>query len=558
MKYSVVSLSGLKLFLILSTMMILLSCKPRLDYQQQAIGNVQSIIPLPRDLEFHTGYLTVDKNINLIRNESYQSAVRIIEESMNLSFTNGLTGSIDTSANPKIIFKTDESLKYESYRILISKEGVTISAGSAAGAFYASQSLRQMIWDATGGQKQTSFKLSYLLINDSPRYPWRGFHIDVSRHFFTKEYIMKTIDWLALYKINKLQLHLTDDQGWRVEINQFPLLTDIGAWRTYNHYDSICINMAKSDSKYELDSRFIKVINGQNMYGGYYTKDDIREIISYAADNFIDVIPEIDMPGHMSAAISAYPFLSCTGNAGWGKEFSYPVCPCNNESMNFCYNVLDEIAELFPDSVVHIGCDEVEKDTWSASANCQNFMNTNNLTDVNGIQDYFISHIQKYLEAKGKTVIAWDDVIDGKIDNKLVLMYWRDWISDAPARAALNGNRLILTPWTTFYLSSEHTDASLKKLYDFNPTSVYSAEVLEKVIGVQGCVWTEEIPSEKMFEYLVYPRLQALSETAWSEAKDWSSFKLRLKSHLQYMSAMHLGYREPDLEYGYLKPERNF
>jgi hexosaminidase len=551
MKYFVGSLSSFKLFMILSFMMFTLSCKPRLDYQQQTAVKSHAIIPLPSDLEFHTGYLTVDKNINFIRNESFRSAVRIIEESMSQSLTDGLTGSMDTSANPKIMFITDETLKRESYRILISNEGITISAGNAAGAFYASQSLRQMIWNATAGQKQISFKLSYLLINDSPRFPWRGFHIDVSRHFFTKEYIMKTIDWLALYKINKLQLHLTDDQGWRVEINQFPLLTETGAWRTFDHYDSICISRAKSDSKYELDPRFIKVINGENVYGGYYTKEDIREIISYAADNFIDVIPEIDMPGHMSAAISAYPFLSCTGSTGWGKEFSYPLCPCNSESMNFCYNVLDEITELFPDSLVHIGCDEVEKDSWSASANCQNFMNTNNLTDVNGIQNYFISHIQKYLEDKGKTVIAWDDVIDGQVDNKLVLMYWRDWISDSPVRAAKNGNRLILTPWTTFYLSSEHTDASLKNLYEFNPATVYSAEVLEKVIGVQGCVWSEEIPSEKMFEYLVYPRLQALSETAWSETKDWSSFKLRLKTHLQYMNAMHLGYREPNLEDSY-------
>jgi len=542
-------LFSFKLFLTLSFLVIQLSCKPVIENQQQTTSPSHPIIPLPKDIEFHSGYLEIDRTINLIKNESFHSADRIIEESLNQALTDGFIGNSDTSVNPKIIFITDEGLKHESYRILISKEGIAISAGSPAGAFYASQSLRQMIWDAIAGQKQKSFKLSYLLINDTPRYTWRGFHIDLSRHFFTKEYILKTIDWLALYKINKLQLHLTDDQGWRVEIDQFPLLTETGAWRTFDHYDSICMMKAKSDSRYELDSRFIKTLNGKTVYGGYYTKQDIRDIINYATDNFIDVIPEIDMPGHMSAAISAYPYLSCTGASGWGKEFSYPVCPCKDETMNFCYNVLDEITGLFPDSLVHIGCDEVEKDTWYASPDCQNLMNTNSLAGLNGIQNYFIDRIRKYLEGKGKTTVAWDDVIDGKIDDKLILMYWRDWISDSPERAAANGNHLILAPWTTFYLSSEHTDASLKKLYEFDPSSLYSANVLAKVIGVQGCVWTEEIPSEKMFEYLVYPRLQALAENAWSAARDWSSFKQRLKTHLQYMSTMHLNYREPNLGY---------
>jgi len=281
------------------------------------------------------------------------------------------------------------------------------------------------------------------------------------------------------------------------------------------------------------------------VYGGFYTKKDIREIIAYASAHYIDVIPEIDMPGHMSAAISAYPFLSCTGTEGWGKEFSYPICPCKAEVMDFCFKVWDEVADLFPYKIVHIGSDEVEKDTWAASSDCQQFMKENNMTDLNEIQNYYVNRIQKYLEAKGKTVIAWDDVIDGKVDSNLIMMYWRDWLADSPLRCAKNGNDIILTPWSPFYLSGRHTDKTFTELYNYNPIDSLPAEVLNKVIGIQGCVWTEEIPSEAKFEYHVFPRLQALSEVCWSSRRNIDSFKIRLEQHLNYMNAKGINFRKP-------------
>jgi hexosaminidase len=524
----------------------LITCRPEKDSQQsenQSLG----IVPLPVSIEFLEGTLSIDKNIVMIRNDSFPHADKIIEGALNQVLTDGYNVKASMSDSPKIVFKTDNRLSDESYRVVVSEKGITIYAGTQAGAFYASQSIRQMLWKVSNGQKQAVIKIRYLAIEDGPKYIWRGFHIDVSRHFFTKEYIMKTIDWLALYKFNKLQLHLTDDQGWRVEIDQFPLLTEKGAWRIFDNNDSICMKRAKTDYRYEIDSRFIKEDNGITLYGGYYTKNDLKEIIAYAASNFIDIIPEIDMPGHMSAAISAYPYLSCTGNAGWGKEFSFPICPCNDETMDFCYRVWDEITDLFPDSVVHIGSDEVEKDTWAASPECQSFMSAHNLPDIKGIQNYFVNQLQKYLEAKGKTVIAWDDVIEGKVNDKLVLMYWRDWISSEPASLALNGNKIILTPWTLFYLSGNDTDSSFKKLYAFSPSANYSPRTLSNVIGFQGCVWTEHIPSEKMFEYHVYPGMQALSEVAWTDTRDWGSFVSRLKPQLQYMDSQNIGYREPHL-----------
>jgi len=304
---------------------------------------------------------------------------------------------------------------------------------------------------------------------------------------------------------------------------------------------------AAANPDFIIDNRFIRNTEGQKTYGGFYSKDDIRAIIAYAEAHFIEVIPEIDMPGHMSAAIRAYPYLSGTGTTGWGKEFSYPLCPCKNEVMNFSFRVWDEIASLFPSSYVHIGSDEVEKDTWDSSGDCRLFMKEHSLTDLKEIQNYFVKQVQWHLEAKGKKVIAWDDVIEGKVDSNLVMMYWRDWVKDSPIRCALNGNKIILTPWSPFYISGEHTEGTFRDLYEYDPQTHFPAEVLNKVMGLQSCVWTEEIPSEARFEYLVFPRLQALSEVCWSKGRDWNGFKQRLEPHLNRMDSEKIHYRKPDL-----------
>ena len=319
----------------------------------------------------------------------------------------------------------------------------------------------------------------------------------------------------------------------------------LGAWRSFNSMDSTCMELAKSDINYTIDPRFIKEVNGQKVYGGFYTKQDIREIVTYASANYIDVIPEIDMPGHMSAAIRAYPQLSCVDSAGWGTEFSFPICPCNPDVMDFSYKVWDEIIELFPSNVVHIGCDEVEKDTWAAAPVCQDFMKENGMTNLNEIQNYFVKKIQEHLQSKGKTVIAWDDVIDGNIDSKITMMYWRAWVTDSPERSAANGNPIILTPWSHFYLSSPSNDENLQNLFKYNASDLFPANVLNKVQGMQGCVWTEEIPSEAIFEKHVFPNLQALAEVCWSPGRDWYSFQVRMKPHFNYLNSKSIRYRRP-------------
>lgn len=503
------------------------------------------IIPMPVRADYQTGNLIIDSTAIITGDDLFAKAKTVTGEALDMALLNRKINSADTSGKVIIRFISDNSLGEEGYEFLISGAGIKITAKTAKGAFYAAQSLRQMIWQFTDGKKLQSFELPYLKISDSPKYSWRGFHLDISRHLFTAEYIRGIIDELSYYKINKLHLHLTDDQGWRVEMTQYTLLTETGAWRPFNEMDSACMKKAVTDSKYIIDTRFIRITEGKSFYGGYFTKQDIRDLVAYAADHFIEVIPEIDMPGHMTAAINSYPYLSCTGSTGWGKEFSYPICPCNEEVITFCHHIWDEIADLFPSEYVHIGCDEVDKTTWQASPACQSFMTLHDLHGVNDIQNYFVNDLQHYMESKGKKVIAWDDVIDGSVDNNLVMMYWRDWVTDSPSRCAANGNSIILTPWSPFYISNDHTDKTLKELYDYDPASLLPTQVVQKILGLQSCLWTEEIPSEAMFEYLVYPRMQALAEVAWSSGRDWNTFKIRLIPHLKNMTSKHIRYRKP-------------
>ncbi len=521
------------------------SCNKNSTSQGQNTSETHGIIPLPVRADLMSGSFTADGSVIISGDELFSRAVSCTSDAFQEILGQQLKTEGDTTGKQLIIFTPDNSLKVEGYTLKITRRSIKITAKTGNGAFYAAQTLKQLIWAATDGGKSKSFQLRCIDVEDAPKYSWRGFHIDLSRHLFTKQFLENVIDELAYYKLNKLHLHLSDDEGWRVEIDRFPLLTTKSAWREFNSQDSTCLARSASDAKYEIDSRFISTSGGKTLYGGFFTKQDLREIIEYAGNRFIEIIPEIDMPGHMSAAINSYPYLSCTGTPGWGKEFSYPVCPCNQDVMDFCHQVYDEIAGLFPSGYIHLGSDEVEQDTWTGSDACRSFMENNHIQQVSGIQSWFVSDMQKYLEAKGKTVVVWDDVIDGTAGKDLVMMYWRDWVTDSPARCAANGNKIVLTPWSPFYLSNDHTDKALQDIYEYDPDKVFPAGVNAMVIGLQGCLWTEEIPSELMFEYMVYPRLEALAETEWASGKDWTTFRIRLISHLKYLKSKNIQYRRP-------------
>jgi hexosaminidase len=525
--------------LILTMLQLTSSCKKTSsqDTPQGPTLTTHGIIPLPRNLDLPEGTFTLNHDFTFITGSPFTIASAAAQTVLTNTIESFKTSATVQAGQKSLQLVQDKSIKDDAYKLVTNADGILITAGNEAGAFWAVQSLKQYLWTIGSEKKPASLDVPFLTISDEPKYKWRGFHLDVSRHLFTKEYILKIIDWLSYYKFNKLHLHLTDDQGWRIESKKFPLLNEVGSWRTLDSNDSICIRKAQSNPDFAIDPRFIKVDNGITQYGGYYTRDDLIEIISYAEDHFIEIIPEIDMPGHMSAAIRAYPQLSCTGSSGWGKEFSYPICPCNDEAFNLVFQIWDEVAEIFPSKYVHIGADEVEKDTWNASLECQDFMKVNNLLNVKEIQSFFVGKLQKHLEKKGKTVIAWDDVTDGKLSSDLKIMYWRDWVTDAPAKAAANGNEIIFTRWDMFYLSSPNTDESLKAMLEFDVNKAYPSAVTSKIIGFQGCVWTEEIPSEAIFESQIFPRIQALSEVNWSESKNLYSFNTRMEPHFKYLKA---------------------
>jgi len=499
---------------------------------------IAKIIPLPKKVTLSDSVKTISESSTIYINSQFAEAGKVIIKAVQNMGGFAVKESNGAPDNSDIQLIQDAQLNNNEYTIDINNKKIVVRAKSPQSAFYAAQTFRQILWTATLDRAGKKIKIQGINIDDQPQYQYRGFMIDLVRHFFSKKFIFKIIDQMALYKLNKLQLHLSDDQGWRIQIDKYPKLTSVGAYRKFDSNDKACIEKAKSDPDYNFNPQFV---NG-NIYGGFYTKQDIRDIVSYAAEHYVDIIPEIDMPGHMSAAIRAYPELSCTGGTGWGKEFSEPLCICKPEVMQFVHNIWDEVIDLFPYNTVHIGADEVEKSFWEQSDSCKKFMADHSLNNANELQSYFVDKMDDYLSSKGKKVIAWDDIFVNNNDNivntvnpNIIVMYWRDYKPESAVYAAQNGNSIILAPWSWFYLSSDPTDESLKKIYDYNQKAELSSVVMSKVIGYQACVWTEEIPSATVFERYIFPRFQAYAEVAWSNTRAWQSFIRRMDVHLAYL-----------------------
>lgn len=437
----------------------------------------------------------------------------------------------------------------EGYRLAITPQRVTLAAKEPAGMFRAVQTIRQLLPPTIEKPgKAASLRLPAVQIQDQPAYAWRGMHLDVARHFFSVGYLKKYVDLLALYKFNKLHLHLTDDQGWRIEIKKYPELTAQGAWRTFNNQDSACLKKAQDNPDFALDPQHLRQRNGHTEYGGFYTQQQLKDVIAFAAARHIEIIPEVDMPGHMMAAIKAYPYLSCTSSATWGKEFSVPLCPCNESTYEFAENVLSEVAALFPSSYVHIGADEVEKTTWTQASTCTDLMQREGIKDVNGLQSYFVRRIERFLQSKGKKIIGWDEVLDGGVDAAATVMYWRSWVPNAPARAARNGNQVIMTTNNPLYFDYLPDKNSIAQVYQFKPTpSELTGAEAKAILGAQANLWTEMVPSENRADYMVMPRMTALAEVVWTNKSNYASYQQRLQSHYARLAQLRVHYRVPDL-----------
>jgi hexosaminidase len=444
--------------------------------------------------------------------------------------------------------KAGAELGAEGYELTAMPGSVVIRAPGEAGLFYGAQTLLQLLPPeifATQPVQGVEWSLPCLQIEDRPRFAWRGMMLDVSRHFFTKAEVEQLLDLMAMHKLNTFHWHLVDDQGWRIAIKHYPRLTEVGAWR--------------KDIGFGLDPKASTAYGPNGLYGGFYSQADIREVVAYAASRHITIVPEIEMPGHSSAALAAYPQLSCTGgpyttDVG-GGIFAGVYCAGNDETFEFLQNVLAEVMELFPGKYIHIGGDEVSKENWNKCAKCQARMAKEGLKNGKELQSYFIRRMEKYVNSRGRTLVGWSEIREGGLAQNAVVM---DWIGGA-VEAASAGHDVVLSPTKYCYLdhyqSTNHTTEpraiggylSLSRAYSFEPVPAkLDPQFHSHVLGAQGNLWTEYVPSFSHVQYMTFPRMCALAEVGWSPAasRDWSSFEHRLATQELRFDRLKVNYRK--------------
>ncbi len=478
------------------------------------------VIPMPRSVEYHSGNFTISPETKFYTNLSAESRQALTDylEGTSLSsvpFAESATGNNGIELN-----LCDSSIVTgnEAYRIEIVKKGVRLSANTETGIFYGLQTLLQLL---NNGDNKT---LPALTINDSPRFPYRGLHLDVSRHFFDKEFVKKQLNAMAYFKMNRLHWHLTDGAGWRIEIKKYPRQTSFAAWRPFDKLND-----------WWVEGRTFCEQDDPRAVGGYYTQDDIREVVAYAAERHITIIPEIEMPGHSEEVLATYPELSCSGKPYVNADF----CIGTEKTFEFLENVLLEVIDLFPSEYIHIGGDEASKSSWKTCPRCQKRMADEHLNSVDELQSYMIHRIEKFLNDHGRKIIGWDEIIEGGLSPTATVMSWRG--EEGGIKAVKAGNQAIMTPGKYCYLDA-FQDApntqpmaiggylTLEKVYSFEPVpDSLSTKEAELILGVQGNVWTEHIPTPEHYEYMIYPRILALAEIGWSpsEVKKWDNFHTR-------------------------------
>jgi hexosaminidase len=521
-----------------------------LTSSSKSTGEIQfSIIPQPVEVNEGRGAFRVTGN-TVISGDLKDVGLKLVMGHLSSIFEKSAGLSLQMSKSPKnnsFVFEKDTSLRNEeAYRIKVSKKTVKISYSHPRGAFYAVQTIRQLLpagVEFTGGLKVQDLIIPACEIYDEPRFPYRGMHLDVARHFFDVDFVKKYIDLMAFYKMNNFHWHLTEDQGWRIEIKKYPELTRVGAFRKetlVGHY---------SAQPHEFDGR---------KYGGYYTREEIREVVKYAADRFINVIPEIEMPGHSLAALASYPWLGCSPDKKyevatlWGV-FDDVYCP-KEETFEFLENVLLEVMDLFPSEYIHIGGDECPKTSWKECAHCQSLIREKGLKDEHELQSYFISRMEKFLNSHGKQIIGWDEILEGGLAPNATVMSWRG--ERGGIEAAQMGHDAIMTPvshcYFDYYQSKNPGEpvaiggfAPVEKVYHYDPVpKELDQEKVHHILGAQGNVWTEYMKTGKHVEYMILPRMPALSEAVWTplHLKDYQSFISRAKKHADRYRYMNLNF----------------
>lgn len=520
---------------------------------QDATPSRYGIIPYPQQLVPQAGEFVITTKTKLVvpAGKTFSNEAAQLQALIKQGLGQALPAGTKAGAGTIVFTQNDQLAGEEDYTLQISTQQIQIGAKTPTGMFRAIQTLRQLMPVAVEGATTKLAKIAIPAANitDHPAYGWRGMHLDVSRHFFSIDYLKKFINVLALYKMNKFHIHLTDDQGWRIEIKKYPLLTERGAWREFNNQDSACIQKAKTNPDMAIDASHIIYKDGKTLYGGFYTQAQMKDLIAYAAARHIEIIPEIDMPGHMMAAIREYPFLSCQGGVQWGKLFTTPICPCKETTFEFAENVFTEIAALFPSQYIHLGADEVDKSTWEHFDGVQDFMKEHNIKDVDELQSYFVKRMEKFFNSKGKKLIGWDEILEGGVSPTAMVMYWRSWVPSAPVHAAKNGNYVIMTPGNPLYFDGIPDRNSISNVYHFEPVPKgLTAEESKFIIGAQANIWTEMIPSEKRADFMYMPRMTALSEVLWTHKTDFDGYSQRLMTQYKRLDLLKVNYRMPDLD----------
>ena len=524
-----------KLFLIAAV--LLTGCCGRSDVSLD-------LIPAPRQVERSCGEYSLPERLTVACGDSLFLAARDF-------LAHALPGTelaAPTLGNEgDVVLALDGSLGEGAYRLRVASDGVRIAAGSYGGAISAIATLRQLA--AAGG----GATVPAVEIEDAPRYAWRGCMLDVARHFFTKEQVKALLLRMAEYKFNKFHWHLTDDQGWRIEIRRYPALTEQGAWRdpaTHGN-DITCAERAEEtlDPAYRLPEELLRTDGeGRTLYGGCYTQEEIREVVAYAATLGIDVIPELDMPGHSLKIIESFPALSCAGKAAWGETFSTPLCLGNDATLEFAKNVYEEVFELFPFEYVHLGADEVEKSAWTNCPKCQSRIRMHRLGDEHGLQAWFVREMESFFAAHGRKLIGWDEIAGDNLSPTAVVQWWRSWMGSTLTQSLEAGNSVILSPVEYLYLDGTQNRNSLLKVYGYDPAAERIAGRESQVLGLHANLWTETVPTFDRACYQIFPRLFAASELAWStQPKDAAGFERRAAVHMQRLDAEGWNYRIPDL-----------
>ena len=521
----------------------------------QGGGPDLGIIPAPVSVKKNAGEFILSQQTVLLADTVTNKAVVFLTDYLrNKAMLHVQLKTNNGASAPNSIVLTatgTDGLPADGYRLTITPQQILI-AGKGTGLFYGIQTLIQLIPE----ERTAVINLPCLQIEDYPRFGYRGLMLDVCRHFFSVEFVKKYIDLMAAYKLNNFHWHLTDDQGWRIEIKKYPKLTQIGSQRAEtvigNYHD-------RTPQQYD-----------NTPYGGYYTQDQVRDVVKYAADRYINIVPEIEMPGHSEAALSAYPELSCDPSqtykvAGTWGVFHDIYCP-SDKTFNFLQDVLTEVMDLFPSKYIHIGGDEAPKDAWKKSEFCQDLIKKLGLQDdktsskEDKLQSYFIQRIEKFVNSKGRSIIGWDEILEGGLSPNATVMSWRG--EEGGIAAAQQNHNVVMTPGSGgLYIDQQQGKANeeplsiggydpLSKIYSYNPTpDVLTPGQQKFIIGVQANLWTEYIPSDTKVEYMVLPRLLALSEVAWTPLadKNFSDFAdTRLPIHLEKIDKSGLSYRVPN------------